>query len=66
MVDLVSSVIQELRSEGKTVVLIEHNMSIVRELSDRVVVLDAGTVLAEGSPEKVLSRQDVISAYMGV
>lgn len=66
MVDAVSSVIQDLRSAGNTVVLIEHDMTIVRELSDRVVVLDAGEVLAEGSPEKVLSRKDVIRAYMGV
>ena len=66
MVTTVSSVMRDLRSAGKTVVLIEHNMELIRSLSDRVVVLDGGRVLAEGSPDVVLSRQDVINAYMGV
>lgn len=65
MVRIVTSVIKELRDKGKTVVLVEHNMDLIRELSDHVIVLDAGKLLAEGSPEEVLSRKDVIEAYLG-
>ena len=65
MIKTVISVIKELRDAGKAVVLIEHNMDLIRELSNHVVVLDAGKLLAEGAPEEVLSRRDVIEAYLG-
>lgn len=65
MVKIVSSVMQELRSEGKAVVLIEHNMELIRSLSDYLYVLDSGELLAAGKPEEVLSRKDVIEAYLG-
>jgi len=65
MVKIVTSVIKELRDKGKTIILVEHNMDLIRELSDHVIVLDAGKLLAEGSPEEVLSRKDVIEAYLG-
>lgn len=65
MVKIVTSVIKELRDKGKTVVLVEHNMDIIRVLSDYIFVLDAGKLLAEGVPSEVLSRKDVIEAYLG-
>jgi len=65
MVATVADIIKELRAAGKTVLLIEHNMKIIRDLSDHVVVVDAGEFLAEGTPEKVLNRKDVIEAYLG-
>ena len=65
MVKQVSGIMQELKGEGKTVVLIEHDMAIIRELCDHVFVLDAGALLAEGTPEKVLKQKDVIEAYLG-
>lgn len=65
MVKTVTSIIQELKQKGKTIILIEHNMSIIRELSDQVIVMDSGKLLAEGDPETVLSRKDVIEAYLG-
>ena len=65
MVKIVSQVLRELRTAGKTVVLIEHNMDIIRELSDTVVVLDAGELLAEGKPEEVLAKREVVEAYLG-
>lgn len=65
MVKLVASVIQELRTKGKTVILVEHNMDLIRELCDHVYVLDAGKLLAEGTPEEVLARPDVVEAYLG-
>ncbi len=65
MVETVSKIINELKNEGKTVILIEHNMALIRKLSDYVLVMDSGKLLAEGEPEKVLARKDVIEAYLG-
>lgn len=65
MVKIVSSVIKELCDKGKTVVLVEHNMDLIRELSDHCIVMDVGKLLAEGTPEEVLSRREVMEAYLG-
>ncbi|MCW8905009.1 ABC transporter ATP-binding protein [Sedimenticola sp.] len=51
---------------GTTIVLIEHDMGVVMDLSDRVVVLDYGRQLADGTPDVVRNNQDVIDAYLGV
>ena len=50
---------------GTTVVLIEHDMSVVMDISDRVVVLDYGKKIGDGTPEEVRNNPDVISAYLG-
>jgi branched-chain amino acid transport system ATP-binding protein len=51
---------------GTTVVLIEHDMSVVMDLSDRVVVLDYGKKIGDGTPAEVRANQAVIDAYLGV
>ena len=51
---------------GTTIALIEHDMGVVMDVSDRVVVLDYGRKLAEGTPDEVRGNQDVIDAYLGV
>ncbi len=51
---------------GTTIVLIEHDMSVVMDLSDRVVVLDYGRKIGDGSPDEVRNNQAVIDAYLGV
>jgi branched-chain amino acid transport system ATP-binding protein len=53
-----------LRSEGLTIVLVEHRMDAAMELADRAVVLDRGTLIASGSPERVRSDAKVIEAYL--
>lgn len=65
MVMVVSDILKELRSKGKTVILIDHNMHLMRELSDILFVLDAGRVLAEGDPDEVLSMAIIKEAYLG-
>jgi branched-chain amino acid transport system ATP-binding protein len=51
---------------GTTIVLIEHDMGVVMDLSDRVVVLDYGKKIGDGTPDEVRNNQEVIDAYLGV
>jgi branched-chain amino acid transport system ATP-binding protein len=51
---------------GCSILIVEHDMDLIRRLCPRILVLDAGHLLAEGTPEDVLSRRDVIDAYMGI
>ncbi|MCR6032015.1 ATP-binding cassette domain-containing protein [Nocardioides sp. zg-579] len=57
--------IQSLRDEGMTVLFVEHDMHVVRHISDWVVVMAEGRVVAEGTADTVMSNQAVIDAYLG-
>lgn len=65
IIKTVSEIIKNLKSEGKTIIIIEHNMELIRELCDNVIVLNSGKLLAEGKPEEVLKKKEVIEAYLG-
>jgi tRNA A37 methylthiotransferase MiaB len=62
--DVINEVLA-LKEQGKTIVLVEHNMELVRSLSDHIIVMDSGKLLAQGKPDEVLSRRDVVEAYLG-
>lgn len=57
--------IQKIREQRITVVLVEHDMNLTMEISDRILVLDQGRRLAEGSPREVQTNEAVMSAYLG-
>lgn len=57
--------IQALRDDGTTVLFVEHDMHMVRHISDWVIVMAQGTVVAEGPPAEVMNQQAVIDAYLG-
>jgi branched-chain amino acid transport system ATP-binding protein len=58
--------IKKIRDAGFAVLLIEHDMSLVMKISDRVSVLDFGQKIAEGTPSEIQNNQKVIDAYLGV
>ena len=57
--------IKKISEQGVTVVLIEHNMKVVLNIATRVVVLNFGNKIADGKPEEVMNKQEVIEAYLG-
>jgi branched-chain amino acid transport system ATP-binding protein len=60
-----SALLRAVRANGITVVVVEHNMSLVMDVADEVVVLDAGAVLARGAPREIQRNARVIEAYIG-
>lgn len=65
MIVKMMEMIRRLRDNGKTVVFIEHNMKVVMELSDRVLVLNYGKLIADGTPDAVRIVPAVLDAYLG-
>jgi branched-chain amino acid transport system ATP-binding protein len=65
-VEELTGVVRQIQRAGITVLLVEHHMRFVMTLADRITVLDAGRVIADGSPEAVRRDAAVISAYIGV
>lgn len=54
----------QLKEQGRTIILIEHDIEAVNSVADQVIVMDEGKVIASGSKEKVLGRQEIVEAYL--
>ncbi len=61
----IAELICRIRDKGITVMLVEHDMSVVMEISDEVLVMDYGTKIAEGEPREVQKNEEVIARYLG-
>jgi branched-chain amino acid transport system ATP-binding protein len=59
------NLVQTICQSGVTIILVEHVMHAVRALCDRVVIMDAGSKVAEGKPDAVLANPEVVRAYLG-
>jgi ABC-type branched-subunit amino acid transport system ATPase component len=59
------ALLRSLRDEGRIIVLVEHNMEMVTSVCDKVYVLDAGSIIAEGTPAEIRANDDVIRSYLG-
>ncbi|MBI4994051.1 ABC transporter ATP-binding protein [Candidatus Peregrinibacteria bacterium] len=66
MLHTIINIIKRLKSEGKTIVIVEHDMGFVMSLSEKVIVMDYGKEIAEGTPNEIQNNPKVLEAYLGV
>jgi len=65
-IEHLKSLLRGLVSRGKTILLVDHNMEAVMDISDWVIVLNFGKIIAEGKPAEILANEEVVRIYLGV
>lgn len=65
MAEQIVSIMNALIDEGRGIIFIEHNIGVVRQAAERIIVMDRGSVVAEGIPQEVLARPEIMEAYVG-
>jgi len=61
----ISKILLDLKNKGETILLIEHDMTFTLKIADRIIVLDAGKVIAQGTPDEIKNNPLVLEAYLG-
>lgn len=65
MAEKILGLLQKLRDDGKLIVFIEHDIPAVKRVAERVIVMDDGKIIADGAPDDVLERPEILEAYVG-
>lgn len=65
MIEVICNVLQRSAADGKLIVIVEHDIDVVRRIANRVIVMDQGRVIADGVPAEVLARREILEAYVG-
>jgi branched-chain amino acid transport system ATP-binding protein len=63
---IILTAVRRLQSEGRAFLVIEHDMEMVRSICQRVIVMDAGEIVAQGTFEEIANNKSVVEAYLGV
>lgn len=66
IIEKMLKLIDQIKAQGKTIIIIEHNTEIIKRISDRIIVLNFGEVIANDTPEKVCADKSVIDSYLGI
>ena len=64
MIEKILGLLEQLSAQGKKILLIEHNIDVIRQICDWLIVMDEGRKIAEGVPDEVLQREEIIEAYL--
>lgn len=64
MISYILTLLRQLRADGKLIIFIEHDINVVRQVADLVMVMDAGKIVAEGSPQEILESPEIMEVYL--